>query len=142
VTTVRLTRVVEFHAAHRYFRPDWPAERNAAVFGACAGEHGHGHMYRCFVTVAGPVAPDTSMVIDLATFDRILEDEVTARFNHRHINYDVPEFAFGKTIPTVEALAMDIGRRVAARLPAGVTLSRVRVQEEPDLYADFDGHDA
>jgi len=139
VPAAELTRAVAFSAAHRYFKPEWSAEKNAATFGACAGEHGHGHRYECFVTVRGPVAPDTQMVVDLALFDGILHDEVVARFDHRHLNLDVPEFAYGKTVPTAEALAIHIWGRVAARLPRGVSLTRVRVQEEPDLYADYAG---
>jgi 6-pyruvoyltetrahydropterin/6-carboxytetrahydropterin synthase len=139
VATAQLTRVVAFSAAHRYFRPDWSVAQNTAAFGACASEHGHGHSYRCAVTVTGRVQPETHMIIDLASFDRILREEIVARFDHRHLNLDVPEFAFGKTVPTAEALAMDIWRRVAPRLPQGVTLKRVRVHEEPDLYADYAG---
>lgn len=134
-----LTRVVAFSAAHRYHKPAWSAERNAAAFGACGNEHGHGHRYQCFVTVSGPVSAETQMVIDLAAFDRILAEEVVEPFDHRHLNLDVPAFAYGKLVPTAEALAMEIWRRVAARLPAGVTLRRVRVQEDPDLYADYEG---
>ena len=138
MATAQLTRVVGFDAAHRYFKPAWSAAQNAAAFGACANEHRH--EYRCFVTVSGPVSPETQMVIDLGAFDRILQDEIVARFDRRHINLDVPEFAYGKAVPTGEALAMYIWERVAGRLPRGVSLTRVRVQEDPDLYADYAGH--
>jgi len=139
VPTVRLTRVIQFSAAHRYFRPEWTAERNTEAFGACASAHGHGHTYQCHVTVKGTPDPATAMVIDLALLDRILRDEVIERFDHRHLNHDVPEFAFGKTLPTGEALCLDIWTRVAARLPAGCALDAVRVQEEPALFAEYRG---
>jgi 6-pyruvoyltetrahydropterin/6-carboxytetrahydropterin synthase len=137
--TVRFTRVVEFSAAHRYFRPEWSAERNAEAFGACGSEYGHGHRYECAVTVEGPVDGETSMVMNLDALDRVLREEVTERFDHRHLNYDVPEFAFGKTVPTAEALAIHIWDRIAPRLPSGVRLRHIRVQEEPHLYAEYHG---
>ncbi len=137
--TVRLTRSVVFSAAHRYFRPDWSAEKNAAVFGACGNEHGHGHRYECHVTVAGAPDDETAMVIPLDVLDQVLREEITERFDHKHINHDIPEFAFGKQLPTCEALAVYLWRRVAPRLPEGVALERVRVQEEPGLYAEYDG---
>ena len=139
MSTVRLTRVVAFNAAHRYHRPEWSAERNREVFGACANEHGHGHRYECAVTVAGTPDPETSMVMDLGALDRVLQQEVSDRFDHRHLNHDVPEFAFGKAVPTVEALAVHIWNRIAPHLPAGVRLEHVRVHEEPHLYAEYDG---
>jgi 6-pyruvoyltetrahydropterin/6-carboxytetrahydropterin synthase len=134
-----LTRVVQFSAAHRYFRPEWTAERNAEVFGACAREHGHGHTYRCLVTVRGTPDPVTGMVMDLGALDRVLAEEVVQRFDHRHLNLDVPEFAYGRTVPTGEMLCVDIWGRVAARLPAGCALARVRVEEEPALWAEYRG---
>lgn len=139
MATTRLTRVVEFSAAHRYFRPEWSAEKNAAVFGACSNQHGHGHRYACRVTVRGEVAEDTGMLMDLRELDRILAEEVVNRFDHRHINHDVPEFAFGARIPTVESLAEFVWHRIAARLPQHVILERVRVDEDPTLYAEYDG---
>jgi 6-pyruvoyltetrahydropterin/6-carboxytetrahydropterin synthase len=137
--TCSLTRIVRFAAAHRYFRPEWSAERNAAVFGACAREHGHGHTYECAVTVRGTTDPVTGMVVDLAALDRALHEEVVQRFDHRHLNLDVPDFAYGRTVPTGEMLCVDIWRRLAPRLPAGCTLTRVRVQEDPQLFAEYRG---
>ncbi|HET7038694.1 MAG TPA: 6-carboxytetrahydropterin synthase [Gemmatimonadales bacterium] len=137
--TGRLTRVVSFSAAHRYFRPDWTAERNAEVFGRCAGEHGHGHNYRCAVTVTGPVSDETGMIVDLGLLDRVLDEEVRRPLDHRHLNHEVAEFAYGRQIPTVEALAMWVWRRVAPRLPTGVRLHTVRVEEDPHLYAEYVG---
>lgn len=134
-----LTRVVAFSAAHRYFRPEWSAERNAEVFGPCAGEHGHGHNYHCRVTVSGALDPDTGMVMNLTDLDQILQEEVTERFDHRFINHDVPEFAPGKMVPTGEALAVFLWDRIGRQLPPHVVLESVRIQEDPHLYAEYRG---
>ena len=141
MTLVRLTRIVPFAAAHRYFRSEWSDEKNSEVFGACAGEHGHGHSYECHITVAGPLDRETGMVMDLRKLDAILEDEITARFDHRFINHEVPEFGPGGLVPTGEALAVSIWQHLAPRLPAGVRLERVRVQEEPHLFAEYLGEE-
>lgn len=134
-----LTRTVQFAAAHRYFRPEWSAERNAEVFGACAREHGHGHTYQCAVTVRGTLDPVTGMVVDLGLLDRVLSEEVAQRLDHRHLNLDVPEFAYGAAVPTGEMICLDIYRRVAKRLPEGCTVSVVRVAEAPTLYSEYRG---
>lgn len=134
---VRLTRAVTFRAAHRYHRPEWSAAENAARFGACADEHEHA--YACHVTVAGPPDPATSMVMDLAAFDRLLEAEITAPLGGRRLHRDVSEFGGGGALPTTEALALHIWRRLAARLPEGIRLERVRVYEDSSLYAEYRG---
>ncbi len=136
-----LTRSVRFSASHRYFRPEWSEERNRETFGSCTNAPGHGHNYECAVTVSGPLDHETSMVLDLNVFNRILHEEIANRLDHQHINDAEEEFAYGKTIPTAEALAVFLFQKVAARLPEGVRLYRVRVQENPNLYAEYLGKD-
>jgi 6-pyruvoyltetrahydropterin/6-carboxytetrahydropterin synthase len=82
------------------------------------------------------------MIMDLRTLDRLLDEEVLRRFENRHINHDIPEFAFGKTIPTGEALAMFVWARIAGRLPPGVRLDTVRVQEDPTLFSEYRGNES
>ena len=135
---ISLTRVVGFHALHRYYRPEWSESRNREVFGPLADPPGHGHDYRCAVTVRGAL-DDSGTVIDLGSLDRILHDEVLTPFAGKHLNLDVPAFAYGKTLPTCEAIAAYVFRRVAARLPAHLVLERVRIMEDPTLYADCTG---
>lgn len=132
-----LTRTVEFSATHRYFKPEWNDRKNAEVFGGSAAPHAHA--YQCAVTVRGAVDPATGMVVDLGMLDRILAEEVVARFDKRDINRDVAEFGPGRAMPTGEEICLDVWRRVSARLPAGCALSSVRVQEQPSLYAEYRG---
>ena len=75
--------------------------------------------------------------MDLVELDRILQDEVVRPFHGKHLNLDVPAFAYGATLPTCEAIAAHVFPRVAARLPNGVALERVRILEDPTLYADY-----
>lgn len=137
-----LTRAVHFSASHRYHRPDWSAAENNRRFGDCALPEGHGHNYRCEVTVSGEVDRVTGMVIDLRRLDRVLEAEIVSRFHHRHINTAVPEFGPGGRIPTTENLAAFILEQLQAALPNGVRVERVRVREDRDLWADAYGEAA
>ena len=133
-----LTRTVGFHAMHRYYRPEWSEARNRETFGPLANLPGHGHEYKCAVTVSGPVN-EMGMILDLAVLDRVLDEEVVTPFDGKHLNLDVPAFAYGRTLPTCEALAMYLFPRIAARLPGGVALDRIRIVEDPTLYADCTG---
>jgi 6-pyruvoyltetrahydropterin/6-carboxytetrahydropterin synthase len=135
-----LTRTVSFRALHRYYRPDWSEARNREVFGRLADPPGHGHDYQCAVTVAGRL-DETGMIVDLGLLDRILQEEVVTPFAGKHFNLDVPAFASGRPLPTCEAIAAYLFRRIAARLPNGVALQRVRIAEDPTLYADCTGID-
>jgi 6-pyruvoyltetrahydropterin/6-carboxytetrahydropterin synthase len=134
-----LTRTVTFHALHRYYKPEWSDARNREAFGALADPPGHGHDYQCAVTVTGPLDQSTGMVIDLDTLDCIIQEEVVAPLAGKHVNLDVPAFAYGKMLPTCEAIAAYLYRRIAARLTDEVMLERVRIAEDPTLYADCTG---
>jgi 6-pyruvoyltetrahydropterin/6-carboxytetrahydropterin synthase len=136
--TIELTRTVGFRAVHRLYRIDWTPERNRQAFGPLSDPPGHPHDYTCAVTVAGPLDPLMGMVMDLVELDRILRDEIVTPLEGRNLNQEVAEFAAG-TLPTCESLAAWVYRRVASRLPAGVTLARVRVAEDATLHADCTG---
>ena len=130
---VRVTRKVEFSAAHYYYNPDFSEEQNRRVFGKCSNKHGHGHNYVLEVTVAGEPDPATGMVLDLKELKGILEREVMGRMDHRHLNHEVPELA-GK-IPTCENIVTVIWDLLEPRITKG-KLDRVRLYESADLFAE------
>ncbi|HUF28861.1 MAG TPA: 6-carboxytetrahydropterin synthase [Gemmatimonadaceae bacterium] len=134
-----LTRRITFAAAHRYRLPQWSDERNAEVFGTCANPHFHGHTYTCDVTVRGGIDETTGMIVDLGLLDRTLDAEVRARFDHRNINLDVPEFADGRLVPTGENLARFIFERVQAALGERAKVTSVVVAEGDTLRTEFRG---
>lgn len=79
------------------------------------------------------------MILDLGFLDQILRDEVLTPFAGKHFNLDVPAFASGRALPTCEAIATYVFQRIATRLPADLVLERVRIMEDPTLYADCTG---
>jgi len=133
-----LTRAVTFSAGHRYHRPEWSEEENTRRFGKCARAPGHGHNYRVEVRVEGEVDPATGMVVDLGELDALLEEEVVEPMDHAFLN-DLPDFEGSREIPTTENIARVIWDRVDPRLPGGCRLSRVRVREDRDLWAEYAG---
>jgi 6-pyruvoyltetrahydropterin/6-carboxytetrahydropterin synthase len=132
-----LTRVVEFTATHRIRRGDWSSERNSREFGTAAVDHPH--RYQCRVTVKGPFVPEAGGVMSLVALDALLAEEITARFANRHISEAAPQFADGGWLATGEALGVYVWGRLAGRLPAGVTMHAVRIQEDAHLYAEYFG---
>lgn len=135
---VSLTRVVTFTAMHRYFVPAWSAERNRETFGPLGHAPGHSHDYRCRATVTGDLAQDGT-IMALPALDDILHQEVVEPLHQQHLNEVIPEFAYGRLLPTCEALAAHLYPRIASRLPPGVVLERLRVAEDATLYADCTG---
>ena len=87
-----LTRRATFSASHYYWNEAWPAEKNEQVFGRCANRNGHGHNYTLEVTVAGEPDPVTGFVVDLKWLKDVMEREVLAAYDHKHLNLDAPEF--------------------------------------------------
>ncbi|HEX4627734.1 MAG TPA: 6-carboxytetrahydropterin synthase, partial [Gemmatimonadales bacterium] len=132
-----LTRIVEFSATHRIRRADWPDARNEREFGRAARDHGH--RYQCRITVKGPLVAQAGGVMRLETLDDVLAKEITQRLDGQHINQVLSEFGDGGRLATGEALAVWAWERVAPRLPEGVTLHAVRIQEGPHIYSEYFG---
>ncbi len=133
-----LTRRVTFSAAHRYRRPEWDDARNAATFGACARPNWHGHTYSCDVTVGGAIDPLTGFCADLAALDVALRTRVFDALDHRNLVLDIPAFHEGALIPTTENLAWWIAREVQEALGSTTRVLRVRLAEDPGLWAEVE----
>jgi len=134
---VLLTRVYEFSASHRLDVPDLSDEENIELFGKCNNVAGHGHNYILEVTVQGTPNPRTGMIADLEAIDRIVDAEVVNRYDHKHLNVDLPEFA-GKN-PTTEVVTRMIWDRLNNNLPA--ELHKVVVRETTRNIFEYSGED-
>ncbi|RRR74957.1 MAG: 6-pyruvoyl tetrahydropterin synthase [Candidatus Viridilinea halotolerans] len=132
------TRRFEFSAAHRYWRDDWSHAENERVFGKCISPYGHGHNYRLEVTITGTLDAATGMVMNMTDL-KALVNTVLEEFDHKHLNEDTPYFK--EQMPTTENLVRVLWQLIAARLPTVARLAHLRLYEQSDLWADYDGAD-
>jgi 6-pyruvoyltetrahydropterin/6-carboxytetrahydropterin synthase len=140
-----LTRRATFSASHYYWNDAWPEEKNLEIFGRCANRNGHGHNYTLEVTVAGEPDPATGFVVDLKWLKDVMEREVLSVYDHRHLNLETPEFR--NKIPTTENIAIAAWKRLepaingkgGGKATAGAKLSRVRIYETPEIFAEYRG---
>lgn len=122
-----LCQQYEFSAAHRLHVADFSEEKNREYFGKCNNPAGHGHNYRLQVEVAAEPATDGTLPL-IHELDALIDGLVIRRFDHKHLNIDLPEFA--AVNPSVENIArviweiLDPGVR-----PLGVRLKTIRVWE-------------
>ncbi len=95
----------EFAASHRLALREKSDAENRVLFGKCSNPNGHGHNYRLEVAVARNHAEIASAApIDFPTIERVVEEVVMRRFDHKHLNLDCPEFL--ELNPSVENIAV------------------------------------
>ncbi len=122
---ITITRVYEFAAAHRLHSEALTSQENLDLFGKCNNPAGHGHNYVLEVTVAGQPDNQTGMLVDIDKLDEAVNREVVDRYDHKHLNVDVPEF---KEKPaSSEYIVAEIFERLKDSVPARLT--RVRLWE-------------
>ncbi|ABL65025.1 6-pyruvoyl tetrahydropterin synthase and hypothetical protein [Chlorobium phaeobacteroides DSM 266] len=128
---IYVTRTIGFNAAHRLFNPDFSDQENHKIYGKCSNEHGHGHNYELEITLYGTIDPQTGFLFDLKQLKSILEEEITERFDHKHLNFDVREMQ--DCVPTTELLAVVIWDILDLRLQQfnnrEITLYEVKIYE-------------
>ena len=106
--------------------------------------NGHGHNYTLEVTVAGEPDAVTGFVVDLKWLKDVMESQVVAAWDHSHLNLEVREFSGSQNwIPTTENMAIAAWDRLEPRINAtdGARLSRVRIYETPEIFAEYRGED-
>jgi 6-pyruvoyltetrahydropterin/6-carboxytetrahydropterin synthase len=140
---VLLSETFEFAASHRLHIPSLGDDANRALFGKCNNPNGHGHNYRIEVAVEvsvgirGEVSGDGSSErgrdgaaarFGFAELEDAVGCEVMARFDHKHLNLDCPEFR--DLNPSVEHIARVCHDLLAPAIAArGGALRFVRVWE-------------
>jgi 6-pyruvoyltetrahydropterin/6-carboxytetrahydropterin synthase len=133
---VKVSRRAHFNAAHRLYRPDWPDQKNEAIFGKCNNPNFHGHNYELIVSVTGEIDPETGFVIDVKILKDLIRAEVEDAFDHKNLNVEVPEF---KALnPTAENIAVVIWNKLRPHITASHELEVV-LYETPRNFVTFAG---
>jgi len=136
---VYITRRERFNAAHRLFREDYSDEKNLDVFGKCSNPMWHGHNYTLFVTVKGPVNPETGFVMNLKVLSKIIKELVVDKLDHKNINLEV-DFMNGKLAST-ENLAVEIFNVLNNALNEfeNVSVHCIKIQETENNFVEYFG---
>jgi 6-pyruvoyltetrahydropterin/6-carboxytetrahydropterin synthase len=121
---VSVFRKEHFNAAHRLFNPSWSDKQNEQVFGKCNNPNGHGHNYDFLVRLTGEIDPETGYVFDMKVLSDLMQEHICDRFDHKHLNLDVPEFKnLNPTAENIVVVIYNILRPlIDARLDMKVTL--------------------
>lgn len=133
---VLLSQQFEFSASHRLHVTQFSDQRNREIFGKCNNSNGHGHNYRLEVTVSR--ALDDPQAIALPALERIVNERIIQRFDHKHLNLDAPEFA--QVNPSVENIAKVCFTLLTEPISlAGGLLRRVTVWETEKTSCTYPG---
>ncbi len=142
-SNIRITKQFRFEAAHALWGYD----------GACRNIHGHSYILH--VTLIGkPVAdlhhPKYGMVLDFSVLKNIVNELIIDPFDHALlIRKDTPHQQlatevdlFGKVIalnyqPTCENMISDFAEKISPRLPEGIKLFSLRLDETSTAYAEW-----
>ncbi len=135
--TMKISRSYEFAAAHRLFAPALSDDENLARFDKCSNLAGHGHNFGLEVFVEGTPDAQTGFIINPTLLDKIVDEEIFARFDHKHLNLDCPEFR--DLIPTTENLCSVIFEILRARLASEhYRLAKIGLRETQKNYFEVE----
>ncbi|GAP43461.1 6-pyruvoyl-tetrahydropterin synthase [Lentimicrobium saccharophilum] len=134
-----ITRKEHFNAAHRLFKAEYSDEKNLEVFGKCSNPNWHGHNYELFVTVKGPVDPETGFLINLKDLSKIINQFVVDKLDHKNVNLEV-DFMSGKLAST-ENLAIAIWEQLEQPISeTGARLHCVKLFETERNFVEYFGN--
>ena len=126
--TLLLKDRFEFAASHRLHCPQRDAEWNASTFGKCNNPAGHGHNYQLEVEVETSMETTGSPALSFQQLEKIVDEVVIQRFDHKNLNEDCEEFA--EIIPSVENITMACHDLLVDAIgDTGARLRRVTVWE-------------
>ena len=132
-----VSRQAHFNAAHRLHNPNWPDEKNAAVFGKCNNPKYHGHNYELIVSVTGSIDPETGYVYDLGKLASLVQEHVEEYLDHKNLNEEVVEFA--NLNPTAENISVVIYNILRKHIDSKYTL-KITLYETPRNFVEYGGN--
>lgn len=117
----------------------------------------HGHSYKLYVTLLGPVInefnfPKDGMVIDFSVLKKIVNEKIVDVYDHSFVvnerderKFTLPEIS-QRTIlfpvqPTAENLLIHFKDIIKENLPEGLKLVNVKLYETEDSYAEWEVDD-
>ena len=144
MSNIRITKQFSFETGHALYGYD----------GKC--KNVHGHSYKLSVTVIGSPITDRSnvkfgMVIDFTDLKKIVKEEIVDQFDHATVfNGTTPHIELANELmtrghhvilvdyqPTSENLVVDFSQRIINRLPEGITLFSLKLQETDSSFAEW-----
>jgi 6-pyruvoyltetrahydropterin/6-carboxytetrahydropterin synthase len=144
MSNIRITKQFSFETGHALYGYD----------GKC--KNVHGHSYKLSVTVIGKPIVDRSnvkfgMVIDFTDLKKIVKEEIVDQFDHATVfNETTPHIELAKELktrghhvilvdyqPTSENMVIDFAQRIKNRLPKGIILFSLKLQETDSSFAEW-----
>jgi 6-pyruvoyltetrahydropterin/6-carboxytetrahydropterin synthase len=144
MSNIRITKKFSFETGHALYGYD----------GKC--KNVHGHSYKLSVTVIGsPIVNRNDvkfgMVIDFTDLKKIVKEEIVDQFDHATVfNETTPHVELAHELknrghhvilvdyqPTSENMVIDFAQRIIGRLPAGIKLFSLKLQETDSSFAEW-----
>lgn len=144
MSNIRITKQFSFETGHALYGYD----------GKC--KNVHGHSYKLSVTVIGQPITDTSnvkfgMVIDFSDSKKIVKEEIVDVFDHATVfNKNTPHLELAAELksrghhvilvdyqPTSENMVTDFAKKIGSRLPSGIKLHSLKLQETDTSFAEW-----
>ena len=141
---IRITKQFSFETGHALYGYD----------GKC--KNVHGHSYKLSVTVIGQPISDASnvkygMVIDFSDLKKIVKEEIVDLFDHATVfNKNTPHLELANEMknrghdvilvayqPTSENMVIDFAQKIKNRLPSGIMLHSLKLQETETSFAEW-----
>ena len=144
MSNIRITKQFSFETGHALYGYD----------GKC--KNVHGHSYKLSVTVIGKPILNRSnvkfgMVIDFTDLKKIVKEEIVDQFDHATVfNETTPHIELANELktrghhvilvdyqPTSENMVIDFAQRIKNRLPEGIALFSLKLQETETSFAEW-----
>lgn len=99
----------------------------------------HGHSYKLTIVIEGDVDKTTGMVMDFASVNGIVKEEIISKYDHKHMN----DFFEN---PTAELMANSffnaISEKLALKTDGKVKLNSLRLYETSNSFVEVDSNEA
>ena len=132
-----ITKKYKFCAAHRYWNDNWDLKKNKSNFFDDIKLHGHN--YKLFITISGPIDDESGFIINLKYLNDIVNKKIIDILDHSDINNDIEWFKTRQ--PSTENLVVFMWNQIVDEIKYPAKLHSIKLNETDTIYCEFFGYE-
>lgn len=132
----QITKQYKFCAAHKYWNENWDEAKNIEIFHDDVKLHGHN--YDLYVTIKGPIDPESGFVINLKYLNEVVNNKVIDILDHSLIQDNK---WFSTKQPSTENLVIFIWKQISSEILLPAKLFCIKLRETGTIFTEYYGEE-
>lgn len=130
-----ITKEFKFNSSHRLHDSNLNTEQNQRLFGKCNNSPSHGHTYKLFVTISGPIK--NGMIINFTDLKKLVKETILDEYDYHFLNNCITLKGKITTCEVMVDIIFDILGVALKMYDEDIILEEIKLYETETSFATY-----